>query len=263
MTIKVYSPNQQVLEAYDRGKIDVQKPIGFPHQDSVVRRVGPLFYWSWAYTKTEGGIGLHPHQGFEIMTYVINGQLTHGDTLGTKSTVGTGGVQVMQTGSGVSHEESVKGPDAEMFQIWLEPHLSQALKRVPTYAEYQNEHFPVSSPAQGVHVKTLIGEGAPIHLVTDAKMWDMTVEPGRAHEQVVPAGFSWAALAIRGNGSWMDVSAGSESSSVPFVHRDFNVIDAGGTDKRIKLRNDADAPLRVFMIEVPTTVDYPLYNKGR
>ena len=60
MTIKIYSPDRQVSEVFPGGSIRVQKPIGFPHQDSVVRRVGPLFYWSWAHTEKEGGIGVHP-----------------------------------------------------------------------------------------------------------------------------------------------------------------------------------------------------------
>ena len=44
-------------------------------------------------------IGLHPHQGFEIITYVIKGKAYHRDTLGTESVVAEGGTQLMQTGS--------------------------------------------------------------------------------------------------------------------------------------------------------------------
>ncbi|MFC4811640.1 pirin family protein [Paenibacillus sp. GCM10023250] len=186
MKIGIYPPEQQVKELFDGGNIVVQKPIGFPHQDSVVRRVGPLFYWGWGYTKTEGGVGLHPHQGFEIMSYVLHGKLIHGDTLGTESVVGAGGAQVMQTGSGVSHRERSIGPDAEAFQIWLEPDLNAAVLQEPTYADYRHEDFPSASPAPGVSAKTVLGDGSPIQLVTDAKMWDVAIEPGAAFARTFP-----------------------------------------------------------------------------
>ncbi|MBW7453442.1 pirin family protein [Paenibacillus sepulcri] len=259
MTIKIYPPEQQDDSWFDGTNIRVQKPIGFPQENSVVQRVGPLFYWSWAHTKEKGGIGLHPHRGFEIMSYVINGQLTHGDTLGTKSTIGPGGVQVMQTGSGVSHQEEVQGPDAESFQIWLEPYLSEAMKRTPTYRDYRNEDFPVTAPAQGVSRKTLIGEGAPIQLVTDVKMWDITVAQGQAYQHVIPAGYSWAALAVRGGGTWENMNP--ENEPVLFHHKDFSVIEATGNNKSIGLRADRDSNVRMFAIELPTTVDYPLYQR--
>ncbi|SFJ79555.1 hypothetical protein SAMN02799624_05991 [Paenibacillus sp. UNC496MF] len=255
MKIGIYPPEQQVKELFDGGSIVVQKPIGFPHQDSVVRRVGPLFYWGWGYTKTEGGVGLHPHQGFEIMSYVLHGRLIHGDTLGTESIVGAGGAQVMQTGSGVSHRERSIGPDAEAFQIWLEPDLNAAVLREPTYADYRHEDFPAASPAPGVSAKTVLGEGSPIRLVTDAKMWDVAVEPGAAFAQDIPAGYSWAALAVRGDGAWE-----TEGGTVPFRGRDFSVIDApeGG---RAVVRPTGGAPLRLVVIELPMRVDYPLYRK--
>jgi redox-sensitive bicupin YhaK (pirin superfamily) len=123
MKITVYPPNQQGEGAFDGGRITEQKPIGFPGEGSKVRRVGPIFYWAWAFAKEEGYIPTHPHQGFEIMTYVVQGKAEHGDSLGTKSVVGSGGAQVMQTGSGISHEERFIGPDMEGFQIRFEPHL--------------------------------------------------------------------------------------------------------------------------------------------
>ncbi len=81
MQIMVYPPSMQGTGAFDGGKITERKPVGFPGEGSVVKGVGPLFYWSWAFSKHEGYIGLHPHQGFEIMTYVIQGKAEHGDTL--------------------------------------------------------------------------------------------------------------------------------------------------------------------------------------
>ena len=138
-----YSPEQQGTGAFDGGRITEVKPIGFPHETSGSRRIGPLFYWAWATASGYGKIGLHPHQGFEIMSYVLEGEIGHRDTLGTVSRVKTGGAQVMQTGSGVSHEEETLGKHTEFFQIWFEPNLREAVKRPPTYRELHHEDFPL------------------------------------------------------------------------------------------------------------------------
>lgn len=257
MKINVYSPEQQGTGSFDDGKIMEQKPIAFPHEYSAVRRVGPLFYWAWGFVKEEGALGLHPHNGFEIMTYVINGRAEHGDTLGTISVVNSGGVQVMQAGSGLSHQERVIGPDAEAFQIWFEPHLGEAFKRKPTYNQYGHEDFPVTKK-DGLEIKTLIGEGSPVQLVSDVQMWDIDLKPGSEYKYSLPTGYSNAALAIRGGGTWQ--SADEPTGTVDQLHKDFVVLEADSQEK-IRLLANKETGLRILMIQVPTKVNYPLYNK--
>jgi len=107
--ITIYPPDRQGTGAFDSGKITEIKLIDFPGGTSAAKRIRPLFYWAWASAKGDGVIGLHPHQGFEIMSYVIAGEIGHSDTLGTESRVGVGSAQVMQTGSGVYHQEEMFG----------------------------------------------------------------------------------------------------------------------------------------------------------
>ena len=137
MEVQIIKPQDQAIGQFDGGKIIEQKPIGFSGEGSLINRLGPLFYWAWGHSKDPAEIGLHPHQGFEIITYVIKGKAYHRDTLGTESVVDEGGTQLMQTGSGVYHSEALKEP-SEIFQIWFEPHLSQAVKRTPTYLQYDS-----------------------------------------------------------------------------------------------------------------------------
>lgn len=257
MQPRVYTSAMQGKGEFDGGKITEQKPIGFPGEGSVVKRVGPLFYWAWARSDSEAGIGLHPHQGFEIMTYVVAGQSHHGDTLGTDSVVGAGGVQVMQTGSGVSHQEKL-GAGTELFQIWFEPELTQAVRRSPTYRQYEHEEFPKEQQAEGVQVKTLIGADAPIKLVADAAMWDVEIAPGARYLQVIPEGYSLAALAIRGHGTLGE--HGPKVEPAAFGHKDF-VLAAADAQTEVEIRNPYEAPLRLILIQVPTVVGYPLYPK--
>ena len=67
--------------------------------------LGPLFYWAWAEAEGYGGIALHPHKAFEILSYALKGEIGHYDALKNRSRVKAGGVPVMETGSGVYHEE--------------------------------------------------------------------------------------------------------------------------------------------------------------
>lgn len=257
MKVNVYTPLQQAVGSFEDGKITEQKPIGFPQDQGAVKRVGPLFYWAWAHAKEGGSIGLHPHKGFEIMTYVVNGLVEHGDTLGTASTVGPGGAQVMQTGSGVSHREKITGPDAEIFQIWFEPDLNEAVKRKPTYNEYNAGDFPQSSGSQ-LHKTTILGEGSPIELVTDAQMWDLTLEPDSVYEWTIPEGYSVAALAIRGDGVWSFGAAGG--SRALFKQKDFSVLEAHDQAELLHLES-GDDQVRMIVIQLPTQVEYPLYQR--
>ncbi|MDF2960958.1 MAG: hypothetical protein K0S39_2693 [Paenibacillus sp.] len=262
MTITVYPPEMQAVGEFDGGKITEQKPIGFPGEGSVVKGIGPLFYWAWAHAKQEGYIPMHPHQAFEIITYMVNSQAEHADTLGTRSVVNAGGAQVMQTGSGVSHAERFIGPDSEGFQIWFEPYIRDALQRRPTYNQYEHEAFPAVQ-SEGVTVKTVIGEGAPIELVADVKMWDVELAAVKQYSHKLEAGRSLAALAIRGNGGGWSLDANHNRPEVQFKHKDFTVITAdGGNSEDVVLTASADG-LRMILIEVPTEVDYPLYKKSR
>jgi hypothetical protein len=189
------------------------------------------------------------------MTYVIAGQGEHGDTLGTRSVIGPGGAQVMQTGSGVSHEESVD-EQMEGFQIWFEPHLSQSVQKAPTYHQYEHEQFPIAD-INGATVKTVIGEGAPIQFDAEARMWDVTVPAGDSYAHPLRKDYSLAALAVRGGGS---ISGDADAVATPFRHKDFVVLHPEETPSAV-IAAGADEELRIVIIEVPTRVNYPLYRK--
>ena len=62
-------------------KLLKNKPIGFPTDRGPNRSYSNLFYWAHATAKLDSTIGLHPHRGFEILTYVLSGSIKHYDTL--------------------------------------------------------------------------------------------------------------------------------------------------------------------------------------
>ncbi|NQX58174.1 pirin family protein [Paenibacillus qinlingensis] len=257
MTIQILGPAQQGKEEFDGGKITAQKPLGFSGQGAATVRLGPLFYWAWGRAAAAGGIGFHPHQGFEILSYGIAGQGFHRDTLGTESTLQPGDIQLMQAGSGMQHAESVDA-GFESFQIWLEPYLNDAVRREPTYSLYKSEEFPITNQ-NGVKVKTILGEGSPVrNLVSDARMFDIEVEAGASYVHRLLPNRTLGGLAIRGNGGTFMITG---EEPVQFVNKDFAIAQTD--QEKDTIIRAAGETLRIFLIEVPTKVDYPLYNKAR
>ena len=83
------------------------------------------------------GFDTHPHRDMEIISYVINGELTHGDSMGNKSTLKRGDVQYMSAGTGVYHSEHNLGEKlARFLQIWILPDKNG---NKPNYGEYRFE----------------------------------------------------------------------------------------------------------------------------
>ncbi len=68
------------------------------------------------------GFDLHPHRDMEIISYVVNGELSHGDNMGNENTIARGDVQYMSAGTGVWHSEHNWGSNVARFlQIWILP----------------------------------------------------------------------------------------------------------------------------------------------
>ena len=85
-------------------------------------RVGNLRVLNDDYIAPHMGFDTHPHNDMEIITYVVEGELTHKDSMGNERTLGPGGVQYMSAGTGVTHSEYNKGDATlHLFQIWIFP----------------------------------------------------------------------------------------------------------------------------------------------
>lgn len=255
MDIRVYTRDEQAKGHFGDGEIVENKPIGFPREGSAVTRVGPLFYWAWAKSLKTFEIPLHPHSGFEILTYVLDGTVGHRDTLGNVQRVTTGGVQIMQTGSGAHHAEELS-QDSELFQIWFEPHLRAAVKRPPTYNQYDHEAFPVDGEGS-VRIKRIIGPDTPIELVTDSRMSDITIPAGQSYRLSLPAGYAHAVVVVFGDGSIESDELQEEQS---MTQGDFVVVSSD-SDSELVYEAFGNTPLRLVLIQVPTEVEYPLYRK--
>jgi redox-sensitive bicupin YhaK (pirin superfamily) len=161
MSVNVISKEHQAYGAFNGGEIIENKPIGFPQDGGEGKPYSNLFYWAYAEAKVDSTIGLHPHQGFEIMSFVLNGSIRHYDTkLKEWRSLSAGDAQIIRAGNGISHEEHME-KDAVMFQIWIDPNLDKSLQQPASYDDHKSKDFPVSS-FDNYQVKTYSGEGAPL-----------------------------------------------------------------------------------------------------
>ena len=156
---------QQQLMPLFNGAFVENKPIPFPDRNGT-QAYSNLFYWAHLVASETAEFPLHPHEGFEIMTFVFRGSLEHYDTA-TKvwTPLQAGGVQVIQAGSGVQHAERIiKG--TELFQIWFDPDFSKTLKKEATYQDYQAVEFRREA-YDGVQRTSYLKEKGPICFETE------------------------------------------------------------------------------------------------
>ena len=165
MSVRIIPKEQQGYGAFNGGEIVENKPIGFPQDHSSVRPYSNLFYWAHARAVTDSTIGLHPHQGFEICSFVLKGEIRHYDTkLKEWRPLTAGDVQIIRAGNGISHSEWL-GKDGEIFQIWFDPDLSKTLDQPASYDDYRADQFPVKTE-NGAKITTLAGPGSPFRMET-------------------------------------------------------------------------------------------------
>jgi len=252
--LKIYGIEDQAVGAFDGGKIRETKPIGFPGEGSKVRRVGPLFYWAWAYSQGPAIIGMHPHQGFEIVSYVLRGQIGHKDTGGNQRVLNKGGLQIMQTASGISHEEQMLGDDGtDFFQIWFEPDLHKTVTQPAVYKDYELNQIP-SENADGVSVHHMIGPKGVFELDTDALMDKVVISNGSVYPLNVKAGRSLAIVIMEGAGTF-------DGSNKKAERKEFVLIEAN-EDSIVTVTTETGEDLEMMVIDIPQRVDYNLYEKG-
>ena len=158
MSFTVFSPEEQAKGIFDGGRILERKPIGFPQDRGMQRPFSTLFYWAHAWSDQGGLIDEHPHQGFEIMSFVLTGDIEHYDSqLQGWKKLNAGDVQIIRAGRGITHAEKLN-PGSSIFQIWFDPNLRESLSRPASYNDYRSEEFPVKEDKES-RTRILVGSG--------------------------------------------------------------------------------------------------------
>ncbi|MGB9024238.1 MAG: pirin family protein [Candidatus Bathyarchaeia archaeon] len=153
------------------------------------------------------GFPWHPHRGIETITYVLHGEVEHGDSMGNRGVIRSGDVQWMTAGSGIIHQEMPKGQkDGLMwgFQLWANLPASHKMMD-PRYREVKSEQTPEISVEGGAKARVICGElngvkGPVRDIVTDPEYLDVRVPPRSKFLHNVKLGHTVFAYVIEGKG---------------------------------------------------------------
>jgi quercetin 2,3-dioxygenase len=151
------------------------------------------------------GFPWHPHRGIETITYVLRGEVEHGDSMGNTGVIGAGDVQWMTAGSGIIHQEMPRGDEAgrmEGFQLWANLPASHKMME-PRYREVKAHQIPEVAAGNGVKIRIICGEiggtGGPVRdIVTDPAYLDVTVPAKTECVHPAPPGHTVFAYVIEG-----------------------------------------------------------------
>ena len=155
------------------------------------------------------GFPWHPHRGIETITYVLQGDVEHGDSLGHNGFIGSGDVQWMTAGSGIIHQEMPKGdPDGRMYGFQLWANLPSKHKMTdPRYRDVKAEDMPVVAREDGTTVRVICGsfdgtQGPVQDIVTDPTYLDVSVAPNSEFIHDTRRGHTVVAYVIGGKGEF-------------------------------------------------------------
>jgi quercetin 2,3-dioxygenase len=128
------------------------------------------------------GFPWHPHRGMETVTYMLEGKVEHGDSLGNKGIISKGDIQWMTAGNGIIHQEMPK-PDEDTrmygFQLWINLPASKKMTK-PRYQEIKGPDVPEVQLKNGVSIKVIAGSyegvnGPVTDIVADPTYFDVAL----------------------------------------------------------------------------------------
>ncbi len=172
------------------------------------------------------GFPSHPHRGFETVTYMLDGHMQHKDNAGNTGDLGPGDVQWMTAARGIIHSEMPQQSEGRMrgFQLWLNLPAKEKMKPA-AYRDIPAGDIPWAKPAQGVSVKVIAGTlgniAGPVQgLSTEARYFDVHLEPRAAFEATLPAGHNAFLYAYEG-----EAAVGVDKKPLP--HRAAGLLSDG------------------------------------
>jgi redox-sensitive bicupin YhaK (pirin superfamily) len=193
----------------------------------------------WNFEPSDGapdGVGEHPHRGFETVTIVYDGELSHRDSNGNSGTIGTGEVQWMTAASGVMHEEflsvrfSKSGGPFRSVQLWV--NLPANDKRAP--AGYQAircdmiPEVPLNGGTARLIAGSLNGLKGPAKTFTPVNLWDVRLKADAEVSLPLPDGHNSLIAVLSGDVTIDGYSVGEAEIARLSTENEGVTIKAGG-----------------------------------
>ena len=151
------------------------------------------------------GFPWHPHRGIETITYMLDGYVEHGDSMGNKGVISPGDVQWMTAGSGVIHQEMPKGDNKGLmggFQLWANLPAKQKMM-APRYRDVKKSTIPEVSRKDGTVIKIIAGQADGVQgpvkdIVIEPEYLDVSVPAGVTFVHKIKSGHTVFAYVFEG-----------------------------------------------------------------
>ncbi|CAL5335593.1 unnamed protein product [Camellia sinensis] len=185
----------------------------------------------------------HPQRGFETVTYMLQGAMTHEDFEGHKGTIGVGDLQWMTAGRGIVHSEMPASQGTQKgLQLWI--NLSSKHKMIePGYQEISSKDIPEATK-DGVKVRVIAGESlgtkSPVYTRTPTMYLDFTLNPGCHLHQPIPISWNAFVYVLDGEGIF-----GNSKSSFVTPHHHLLLLGSGDG---LEAWNKSSKPLRSVLV---------------
>ncbi len=158
-------------------------------------------------TNQRKGVGTHPHRGFETVTIVYEGEVSHRDSTGQGGTIGPGDVQWMTAGSGILHQEyhsekfANEGGRLQMIQLWVNLPAKQKMTQ-PAYQSILKNQIPVVAVGDFGTVRVIAGEyqgfNGPAKTFTPMNVWDVQLKKGSTLSLPAMNGWNTSIVVLKG-----------------------------------------------------------------
>ena len=154
------------------------------------------------------GFPMHPHRGIETVTYILDGSVSHRDSLGNSGVIGPGDVQWMTSGRGILHEEMPRrGESGNIygFQLWVNLPAAQKMSQ-PRYQEVNSSTIPVIEK-DGATIRLVAGEldgirGPVTEIAASPLYMDVKLAPASKFIYPIPSGHTVLAYIFEGTGEF-------------------------------------------------------------
>lgn len=155
------------------------------------------------------GFPWHPHRGIETISYILHGEVEHGDSMGNKGIISAGDVQWMTAGSGVIHQEMPRGDNDNMlwgFQLWANLPTSGKMMP-PRYREIKKSQIPQVELENGIQIKIICGtvndvEGPVRDIVIDPQYLDVSIPKNTTFKHETSSKRTVFAYVLKGRGNF-------------------------------------------------------------
>lgn len=247
MATTIYTKQEQAFGSFNNGAILENKPIGFPQDRGQLKSYSNLFYWANAWSDNGGLIGEHPHKWFEILSFVIDGEIEHYDNKYQRwLKLEKGDVQIIRAGNGITHAEKIL-PNSRMFQIWFDPNITKTQYQEASYDDYKSDVFKFNLE-NGLKITNYTGNGGKLKMDAEGVVISKIGIPKGTHTLTLKNTSYYSIYALNSTGLILNEQTLNNDDFVKIENEEQLVLTSNNNSE-------------IFVIETPIKLSYLTYRE--